>query len=65
MCGNYGSDLKNPYKITSTNNLAAVHFRSSAKNEYKGFSCKWKVEEATISPTQDEGPYNGESMNTF
>lgn len=60
LCGNYGSNLKNPYKITSTKNLAAVHFRSSSKNEYQGFSCKWKVEEATISPSKKKGPYNGE-----
>ena len=60
LCGNYGDNLKNPYKITSTTNLAAIHFRSSSKNEFKGFSCKWTVETARTVPYSKEGKFNGE-----
>ena len=60
LCGNYGDNLTNPYKITSTTNLAAIHFRSSSKNEFKGFSCKWTVETARTVPYSKEGKFNGE-----
>ena len=60
LCGNYGANLKNPYKITSTTNLAAIHFRSSSKNEYKGFSCKWSVQRAATVPYSKEGRFNGQ-----
>ena len=60
LCGNYGANLKNPYKITSTTNLAAIHFRSSSKNQYKGFSCKWNVERAIPVPYSKEGKFNGQ-----
>jgi hypothetical protein len=61
LCGNYGANLENPYKITSTTNLAAIHFRSSSKNEFQGFSCKWTVESPVTDPYAKEGKYNGES----
>ena len=60
LCGNYGANLKNPYKITSTTNLAAIHFRSSSKNQFKGFSCKWNVERAIPVLHPKEGKFNGE-----
>merc|ERR1712241_1467341 len=60
LCGNYGANLENPYKITSTTNLAAIHFRSSSKNQFKGFSCKWNVERAIAVTYLKEGKFNGE-----
>jgi len=59
LCGKYGDSLKNPYKITSTTSRAAIHFRSSSKNEFKGFSCKWTVETARTVPHSKEGKFNG------
>jgi len=60
LCGNYGANLKNPYKITSTTNLAAIHFRSSSKNQFQGFSCKWTVQRAATVPYSKEGRFNGQ-----